>query len=128
MVDTLGLPLEVWVTAADVTDREAGAELLEHVKQQVPTLSMVWVDGAYTGVVEEVGREIGVRVKVVRRPKGQRGFTPLPRRWVIERSFGWLNRYRRLSKDFEYWDENSASMVKVAFIHLMLRRLAFSTG
>ena len=128
MVDTSGLPLEVWVTAANATDREIGAELLDRVKQEVPTLSTVWVDGAYSGLVEEVGQEIGVRVKVVRRSRGQRGFTLLPRRWVIERSFAWLNRYRRLSKDFEYWAENSASMVKIAFIHLMLRRLALSTG
>ena len=94
----------------------------------MPSLRKVWVDGAYTGLVEAVGQEIGVDVEVVRRSRGQRGFTPLPRRWVVERSFGWLNRYRRLSKDFEYWDEHSASMVKIAFIHLMLQRLAFSTG
>ena len=127
MVDTLGLPLDVWVTAADVTDREAGAELLEHVKQLVPTLRTVWVDGGYTGLIKDVGRDIGVRVEVVRRSRGQRGFTPLPRRWIIKRGFGWLNRYRRLSKDFEHWDENCAAMVKVAFIRLMLRRLVLST-
>lgn len=115
MVDTLGWPLEIWVAGADATDREIGADLLEDVKQRIPTLRKVWVDRAYAGLVEEVGREIGVQVEVVRRPRGQRGFTPLPRRWVIERSFGWLNRYRRLSKDFEYWDENSASMVKNRF-------------
>ena len=125
MVDTLGLPLAVWVTAADATDGEIGIDLLDHVKAAVPSLRKVWVDGAYAGLGEAVGQEIGVDVEVVRRPRGQCGFTPLPRRWVVERSFGWLNRYRRLSKDFEYWDENSASMVKIAFIHIMLRRVAF---
>ena len=113
---------------ADVQDREIGAELLERVKHDHPSLRKVWVDWAYAGLVEEVGQEIGVDVEVVRRLTGQKGFHVLPRRWVIEHSFCWLNRYRRLSKDFEYWDENSASLVKVAFIHLMLRRLAFSTG
>ncbi len=111
---------------ADVQDRDVGADLLEWVKRDHPSLRKVWVDSAYVGLVEEVGQEIGVDVEVVRPLPGQKGFHVLPRRWVIERSFGWLNRYRRLSKDFEYWDENSASMVKIAFIHLMLRRWASS--
>ena len=124
MSDTCGWPLEVWVTAADVQDRDVGAEMLERVKQDHPSLRKVWVDSAYVGLVEEVGQEIGVEVEVVRPLPGQKGFHVLPRRWVIERSFGWLNRYRRLSKYFEYWGENSASMAKIAFIHLMLRRWA----
>ncbi len=73
MVDTEGWPLEIWVTGADATDREIEADLLEEVKQRIPTLRKVWVDSAYAGLVEEVGREIGVQVEVVRRPRGQRG-------------------------------------------------------
>lgn len=124
ITDTCGWPLEVWVPPANVQEREIGAEMLDLMKLEHPSLAKVWVDSAYAGLVEEVRRKIGVDVEVVRRPRDQKGFQVLPRRWVIERSFGWLNRYRRLSKDFEYWDENSASMVKISSIHLMLKRWA----
>ena len=80
IADTCGWPPEVWVTPADVQDREIGAELLESVKQDHPSLSKVWVDSAYAGLVEEVGQEIGVDVEVVRRLPGQKGFHVLPRR------------------------------------------------
>lgn len=90
----------------------------------MPRLEMVWVDQGYTGDLEKCAEaEIGCRVEVVRRPAGQQGFQVLPRRWVVERSFGWLNRYRRLSKDFEYWEESSETMIKIAFLNIMLKRL-----
>jgi len=126
--DTLGLLIKVWVTPADASDGEVGAELLVCVKEEEPTVCKAFVDRASRGLMEDVGREIGVEVEVVCRPPGQKGFQPLPKRWVIERSFGWLNRYRRLSKDFEYWDDHSAAMVKIAFIQLMLKRWQLSAN
>ncbi len=72
--DTLGLPLEVWVTAANVSDGEIGAELPDHVKGRIRTLQKVYVDQAYRGLVEDVGQDIGVAVEVVRRSLGQKGF------------------------------------------------------
>ena len=116
------------MTAANVPDGEVGAEIVDQVKRRHPTLERVYVDLAYRGLCEEVGEEIGVKVQVVRRSPGQKGFRPLAKRWVIERSFGWLNRYRRLSKDFEFWDEHSAAMVKIAFIQIMLKRLQLSAN
>ena len=125
MVDTLGLPLGLWVYPADVADREVAWDILPLAKAKVPTLALVWADGGYTGELEETSQEeIGCRVEIVRRTARQKGFKVPPRRWIVERSFGWLTRYRRLSKDFEYWADNSESMAKVAFIHLMVRRLA----
>ncbi len=93
--------------------------------------SLVQLAYAYTGEIigypgeleTQAAAAIGCRVEVVRRPAGQRGFQVLPRRWVVERSFGWWNRYRRLSKDFEYGEESSETIIKIAFLHIMLKRL-----
>ena len=123
VVDTQGLPLGVWVYPADISDAAAARDILPLVKGHTPRLRHIWADQAYGGaLVDEVRRELGCTLEVVRRPKGQRGFVVLPRRWVVERSFGWLNRFRRLSKDFECWLENSEAMIKIAFIHLMVKR------
>lgn len=115
----------IWVHAADLMDREGAEGVLRRLKERFPGLRKVWVDAAYLGELVEWAKEaLGIELEVVKRPRGRKGFVLLPRRWVVERSFGWLNRYRRLSKDFESWVEFSESMIMIAFIHIMVRRLA----
>lgn len=91
----------------------------------LPRLRLIWADGGYAGqFVDWVQRVCGWAVEIVKRPKGMKGFQVLPRRWVVERTFGWFNRYRRLSKDYEFHTETSEAMIHVAMIHIMVRRLA----
>ncbi len=141
LVDTLGLVLQVLVHPADVTDRVGGQRLLEavdHLAHTFPRLRHVWVDSAYQGSFKEwVEHPLGWTVAVVRRPSRWRwvpadqvpppmpaGFQVLPHRWVVERTFGWLGRWRRTSKDYEYLPATSKCVVELVMIRLMLRRLA----
>ena len=132
MVDTLGLILAVVVTAANVPDRDGAKPLLEGLGHRFSRLRRIWADGAYGGDliawVWALRRRRKVRLEIVRRPKGVKGFQRLPWRWIVERTFGWLGRYRRLSKDYEYLPQTSEAMIHVAMIHLMVRRLARLTS
>jgi putative transposase len=126
-VDSLGLLLAVLVTAADVHDSHAGCELFHsRVWEELPRLRVVYTDSHYTAAYldEEVFSWSPFRRVVVSRPAGAEGFVKLPQRWVVERTFAWLYRSRRLSKDYEREPESSAAMLQVSMIHLMLRRLA----
>lgn len=124
-MDPLGLLTELAVTAADVPDREGARLLLRGARARRPRLQRVWVDGAYGGDLLRWAEEReGVPLEVVSRPPYQDGFVVLPRRWVVERSFAWYGRSRRLSKDYEYVATYSESRVSLASIQLMLRRLA----
>jgi putative transposase len=143
VVDTTGLVLKVLVHPADVTDRIGGQWLLQAIPdlaERFPRLHQLWVDSAYQGsFVDWVEQTLGWTVQVVRRPRKwvwvpvdqeppamPRGFQVLPRRWVVERTLGWLGRWRRLSKDYEYLPETSACVVYASMIRVMLRRLAES--
>ncbi len=84
-------------------------------------LKLIWADGAYAHIVETVRKLYGWRLEIVRRPEDAKGFQVLPRRWVVERTFGWLGRYRRLSRDFEHTVRSSEAMVYVASIRRMLK-------
>ena len=124
LVDTLGLILAVVVHPANIQDRDGARLVLERVGRLLPRLKKIWVDGAYAGqLVEWVWSSFRWVLEVVRRPAEARGFEALPGRWVVERTFGWFNRYRRLSKDYEFCVDTSEAMIYVAMIHLMLRRL-----
>ncbi len=129
-VDTLGLLLTVVVTAASVQDRDGAKPLLEVLRHQFSRLRLIWADGAYGGEllawVWALRPWRKVRLEIVKRPKGVKGFQLLPWRWIVERTFGWLGRYRRLSKDYEYLTQTSEAMIRVAMIHLMVRRLLVS--
>jgi putative transposase len=126
------LILTVVVTAASVPDRDGAKPLLEVLRHQFSRLRCIWADGAYAGdLLAWVGALRpwrNVRLEIVKRPKGVRGFQLLPWRWIVERTFGWLGRYRRLSKDYEYLTQTSEAMIRVAMIHLMVRRLARLTS
>jgi putative transposase len=128
-VDTLGLLLAVVVTAAGVDDAVAAVPVFEQLKPlQQPRLEVVWADSKYHNyalygwLVRQ--RSIGWRLEIVRRPDGAQGFVLLPRRWVAERTFSWLGRWRRLSRDYEHLSSSSECMVRLASIGRMLRRLA----
>ncbi len=125
-VDTLGLLLAVVVHSAALQDR-AGAKLLLAALAAggFPRLRLLWADGGYRGkLVAWVWAHCGWLLQIVKRNDDVKGFQVLPRRWVVERTFAWLGRYRRLSKDYEYLTASSEAMIYVAMIHLMLVRLA----
>jgi putative transposase len=128
-VDPLGLVLRVVVTAASTPEREGGKRVLQTVHQMgeaVSRLYLIWVDGGYSGRPFLVSVMDAFRwvVQVVLRPEQTQGFVLLNKRWVVERTFGWLNWYRRLSKDYEYLPASSEVMLYIAMIRLMVRRLA----
>jgi putative transposase len=129
VVDVLGLLLAVVVHSAGIPDGTGGKltlqRLFERIKRNVHNrwcrLKMIWADGAYEGIVDYVRQQFGWQLAVVRRPPDAKGFTVLPRRWVVERSFGWLGRYRRLCRDFEHTTSSSEGMVYLASIRRTLK-------
>ena len=127
MVDTLGLILAVVVHPADVQDRDGAKLVLGLLKNRFLRLRLIWADGGYAGQLIEWVRALRVRNKlrleIVKRPDDAKGFIVLPRRWVVERTFAWLGRCRRLSKDYEATTACSETFVKLAMIHHMARRL-----
>jgi putative transposase len=123
VVDTMGLLLAVVVHAASVQDRDGAKLVLSRLKGRFPRLKLIWADAAYEAAVgwaKQFGRWV---LELVRKPADSQGFVLLPRRWVVERTFAWLGRCRRLSKDYERRTSSSEAMIHVAMIHLMLRRL-----
>jgi putative transposase len=116
--------LKVFVSAADQNDREGAKQLLSDCKGSYPRLKKIWADGQYTGWrIAWVAEELGICLEVVLRSDDLSGFLVLPRRWVVERTFAWLGRYKRLVRDYELCPDHSESMVYVAMTHLLLRRL-----
>jgi putative transposase len=123
LVDTIGLLLTAVVHAADVQDRDGARLVLKRAKAEFPSLQLIWADGGYAGaLIDWVKTTCGWVLQTVLRPVGVKGFIVLPRRWVVERTFAWLSRYRRLSKDYEYLTDVSETMILVAMIHIMARR------
>jgi transposase len=125
VVDTTGLLLIVLVTTAGVQDRDAARLLLWALRNAFPTIRKVWADGGYSGqLVVWAMATLGLAVDVVRKLAGQVGFVPLPRRWVVERTFSWINRCRRTVRDYERLPEHHAALVQWAMVIIMTRRLA----
>jgi putative transposase len=124
-VDTIGLVLAVVVHEASIQDRDGAKLVLERLKGRYARLSLIWADGGYAGKLIDWVREFASwTLEIVKRNDDLKGFHVLPRRWVVERTFGWLGRYRRMSKDYEQLPENSEAMIHIAMINLMSRRLA----
>lgn len=128
IVDTLGLILAVAVHPADWQDQEGACMVfarLSQMKRTISRLILVWGDSAYgrERLPEWVREQFGWLVQTILRPTAAKGFIVLPKRWIVERTFAWLGRYRRHSKDYEINTESSEAMIRVSMIHFMLRRL-----
>ena len=124
LVDVLGNVLLVLITVVSVQDRDASAQLIEQAAKQIPTLQKVWVDGAYRSkAIEEATRKTGIDVEVTLRSDDVKGFVPVRKRWVVERTLGWLNRSRRLSKDCEQPLDSSQAWLDIALVRLGLAAL-----
>jgi transposase len=127
VVDVMGMILGVLVTPASCPEREGGQQVLQRMNGWFPRLRKLWVDGGYTGEsfedwVKEKWPKLGV--EVVKRSDSQQGFVVLPKRWVVERTFGWLMRQRRLVRDYERSEQSAEAWIYLAMIRLQLRRLA----
>jgi transposase len=126
LVDTLGLLLHALVTSADVQDRDGGVLLLSSLFGQFPFLKKLFADSAYAGPVFHDGLAGVIPdlvTEIVRRCDQVKGFVVLPKRWIVERTIGWLNRCRRLAKDWENLNHNAVAFLRLASIRLMLRKL-----
>jgi len=129
VVDTLGLLLLVVVHRASLQDGAGGQQtlqrLFDRIKRNVHNrwcrLKLIWADGAYAHIVEAVRKQFGWTLDIVRRSDDAKGFQVLPHRWVVERTLGWLGRYRRLSRDFEHTVSSSEAMTYIASIRRMLK-------
>jgi transposase len=129
LVDTDGLLLAVLVLAADVSDRDGALLVLQMYAARYPDLRLIWGDSHYGGELSaETEAAYGIVVTVVSKPEGQAGFVPLPRRWVVERFFGWLTHCRRLVRDYERTPAYSEAWVHLAAVHRMLKLLAPDTS
>ncbi len=125
VVDTLGLILALVVHAASVQDRDGAKLVLRKLRGRCPRLVLLWADSSYAGtLLGWVKRVLRASVEIVSKHPGQRTFVVLPKRWIVERTFAWLGRYRRLSKDDEQNTRSSEAWIYLAMIHLMVRRLA----
>ena len=124
IVDSQGLMIGVLVTEGNTPERLGAATVILECQEELSNTEVVWVDGGYSGQnFARVVRQIcGSAVEVIKRLT--KDFEILPKRWVVERTFGWLNRYRRLSKDYEMHVENSEAMIYGSLIRLMIRRFA----
>lgn len=137
-MDTGGLVLQAVVHAANLSDRDGARQVLVAVPEHFPLLQHIWVDAGYSGeLVTWAQQRLGLTLSVVRRPSRwvrvpadqvpatlPSGMPILPRRWVVERTFAWLGRWRRLSKDYEQLPSTEVAWIHVAMIQLMTRRLA----
>jgi putative transposase len=123
-VDTLGLVLTVVVHAASIQDRDGAKLVMAKIVGLFPRLKLIWADGGYAGQLIEWTRALaGWVLEIVKRSDDMSGFVVLPKRWIVERTLGWLGRYRRLSKDYEATTASSEAMVHLSMINLMVHRL-----
>ena len=126
LVDTVGLLLNVVVHPADIQDRDGGVLVLSTLFGMFPFLKMLFADGSYQGPLFQTALATvlpQIKIEIIKRSDKAKGFEVLPRRWVVERTFAWLNRCRRLAKDWENLTRNALAFLRLASIRLMLRKL-----
>lgn len=127
-VDCLGLILAIMITPAGVQDRDAARPLIKALVSMYGRLQIIWADGGYLGALVNWVKQLRpfgkLRLEIVRRCDNVKGFKVLPRRWVVERTFGWLFKSRRLCRDYEVRLDHSAAMIRICMIRIMVRRLA----
>lgn len=128
VVDTQGLGVGILVTEANASERLGALVILDESREKLGQLQKLWVDGGYCGIKfhQAVQRICGPQVEVEVVKRQSKEFKALPQRWIVERTFGWLNRFRRLSKDYELHSEVSEGMIYGALLKVMLKRLAVS--
>ncbi len=128
VVDTLGHLVEVVVHVASIQDRDGAKLVLDKLSQATKdSLRKLWADGGYAGaLIEWVREHLDAVLEIVAREPGQIGFQVLPKRWIVERTFAWFGRYRRLSKDYEQLTKSSEAMIYLASIHILLKRTPVS--
>ena len=123
-VDVRGNLWVIWVHAADLSDQDALALMLDQFAGQFPRVLVILVDLGYRAEwLPEVQQEYGVEIRVVEKPANQKGFVVQKLRWIVERSIAWLGRYRRLVRDYERWPEYSEAWIHLASIGRLLQRL-----
>ena len=126
LVDMQGLLLHAIIHSAGVQDRDGGIWLLATLFGQFPFLAKLFADSAYAGSIfhTALGKVLpNLKTEIVRRSDRAKGFVPLPKRWIVERTIAWLNRCRRLAKDWENLNRSALAFLKLASIRLMLRKL-----
>lgn len=124
-MDTLGLILVVIVHSAAIQDRDGAKLVFKRIRPYFTKLKLIWADGGYAGkLVSWVNRYQRYRLEIVKRSDDLKGFKVVPKRWIVERTFSWLYKYRRLSKDYEYHPDTSEVMIYIAMTHIMVRRLS----
>jgi putative transposase len=127
-VDTLGLMLAIMITPAATQDRDAAKQLIEFLVAMYGRLQVLWADGGYLGALAQWVKQLRpfgkLRLEIVRRTDRAKGFQVLPKRWIVERTFGWLSKSRRLCRDYEVRFDHSEAMIRICMIRLMLKRLA----
>jgi putative transposase len=129
VVDTLGLIIAIVVHAANIQDRDGAKLVLARLAEKrngrrlFPRLKLIWADGGYAGKLIDWAKHLGRwTLEIVKRSEA--GFVVLPKRWIVERTFAWFGKYRRLSKDYETLTDSSEAMIRIAMINLMVHRLA----
>lgn len=127
-VDCLGLILAVMITPASIQDRDAAKTLTKFLALMYGRLQIIWADGGYLGAMVQWVKQLRpfgkLRLEIVRRCDRAKGFQVLPKRWIVERTFGWLSKSRRLCRDYEVRLDHSEAMVRICMIRIMLKRLA----
>jgi transposase len=125
VVDTLGLLLVVLVTAASMQDRDGARPLLERLMPSFHRIRLIWADGGYAGkLVTWAHDHLKVKLQIVKRSDDAQGFYVLPRRWVVERTLGWITRHRRCARDYERLPQHHEAMVRWTMIRITSRHLA----
>jgi putative transposase len=123
-VDTVGFLHKVYVTAANCSDRDGAKKVLGEVSKKCRKIQVMWADRGYSGLENWILNHCNSILLIVKRPKGSKGFVLLPRRWVVERTFAWLGRNRRLSKAYDFLTTTSKTWMSMANVALILKRLA----
>jgi transposase len=127
-VDSLGLLLAIMVTPASVQDRDAAKSLIGLLLAMYVRVQIIWPDGGYLGTLVQWVKQLRpfgkLRLEIIRRSDRAKRFTPLPKRWIVERTFGWFTKSRRLCRDYEVRLDHSESMIRICMIRLIVRRLA----
>jgi putative transposase len=127
-VDTLGLVLAMMITPASVQDRDAAKSLIQGLVNMFGRLQIIWADGGYLGALVRWVKQLRpygkLKLEIVRRCDRVQGFKVLPKRWIVERTFGWFFKSRRLCRDYEVRLDHSEAMLRICMIRLMVKRLA----